>query len=150
MGMQIGVLQVRRSVFIKATPQRVWREFSTFEAISNWLDQGHSLHKFEPKVGGTVEMSVQIGGEDRYYGGRVIVYEVDREVSFESQWQPPYSWPVPTYWTIRLSPVYGSTLVELFHHGFERLGDQAADNLLGYEEGWDVRHLKTLRSIVES
>ena len=42
-----------------------------------------------------------------------------------------------------------ATMVELFHHGFERLGAEAADNLQGYEEGWDVKHLKALRSIVE-
>ncbi len=32
---------------------------------------------------------------------------------------------------------------------FERLGSEAADNLQGYEEGWTVRHLTALRSIVE-
>ncbi len=41
-------------------------------------------------------------------------------------------------------------MVELFHHGFERLGAEAADNLQGYEEGWDIKHLKALRSIVTS
>ena len=43
----------------------------------------------------------------------------------------------------------GASWSEIFHHGFERLGADAADNLEGYEEGWDIRHLKTLRSIVE-
>jgi hypothetical protein len=45
--------------------------------------------------------------------------------------------------------LYDGTHVELFHHGFERLADQAADDLQGYEEGWDVKHLTTLRKIVE-
>ena len=71
------------------------------------------------------------------------------EVTFECNWQEPYSWPVPTFWTIRLTPSYDGTLVELFHHGFERLGKEAADILQGYEEGWDVKHLKALRSLVE-
>jgi hypothetical protein len=53
-------------------------------------------------------------------------------------------------WTIRLTPLYGGTLVELFHHGFERLGRDAADNLEGYEEGWTTRHLKSLRKIAEA
>jgi hypothetical protein len=56
---------------------------------------------------------------------------------------------VPTLWTIRLTPIYDATLVEIFHHGFERLGVDAADNLEGYESGWDVKHLKALRAIVE-
>ena len=40
-------------------------------------------------------------------------------------------------------------MVELFHHGFERLGADAADNLEAYESGWDVKHLKALRASVE-
>ena len=107
------------------------------------------LHAFEPKVGGKVDLSVEIDAKRRHYGGLVLIYESEREVSFEVQWEPPHSWPVPTFWTIRLTPAYGGTLVELFHHGFERLGSEAADNLQGYEEGWDVQHLKALRSIAE-
>ena len=55
----------------------------------------------------------------------------------------------PAIWTIRLTPLYEGTMVEIFHHGFERLGPEAADNLQGYEDGWDIKHLKTLRAIVE-
>ena len=94
-------------------------------------------------------MSVEIGGERRHYGGTVLIYEPEREVSFDSQWEPPHSWPVPTFWTIRLASLYGGTMVEIFHHGFERLGAEAADNLQGYEDGWNIIHLKALRSIVE-
>ena len=77
------------------------------------------------------------------------MFDHAREVTFENNWREPYSWPVPTFWTIRLTPLYDGTLVEIFHHGFERLGKAAADNLQGYEEGWDVKHLKALRSLVE-
>ena len=69
-------------------------------------------------------------------------------MSFTSQWDEPHSWPLPTFWTIRLTPVYEGTLVEILHHGFERLGAEAAENLEGYEEGWDIKHLKALRAIV--
>ena len=101
-------------------------------------------------MGGQVEMSVEYGGEERFYGGEILVFDPGREVTFESQWRPPHAWPVPTFWTIRLTPIYGGTQVEIFHHGFERLGVDAADNLEGYEEGWDVKHLKALRGIVAS
>jgi hypothetical protein len=40
-------------------------------------------------------------------------------------------------------------MVELFHHGFERLGADAADQLQNCEAGWDVHHLAALRAIVE-
>ena len=150
MGMTIGSLHVRRSILCVASPARVWEEFESFGRISAWLNLGHQLHVFEPELGGEVRMSVESGGERRGYGGRVLILEPEREVSFESQWDAPHDWPVPTFWTIRLTPQYDSTLVEIFHHGFERLGTAGADTLQGFEEGWDIKHLKALRAIVES
>lgn len=44
----------------------------------------------------------------------------------------------------------GGTLVELFHHGFERTGDTAAEMHRGFEGGWTTRQLEALRSIVEA
>lgn len=147
--MEIGPLHVRRSAFIQASPETVWKEFAAFDRINAWLGRGHSLHEFETEVGGTVRLSVLIDGEEQFYGGRVLVYDAAREVSFETQWDEPNNWPVPTFWTFRLSAINDGTSVELFHHGFERLGDAAAENLQGYEDGWDCKHLKALRRIVE-
>ncbi len=148
MGLAIGSLHVRRSILIEAPPSRVWREFESSDQIKAWLNLGHVVHQFEPRIGGLVEMSVDFSGEQRYYGGRVLVVEAERELSFESQWREPHNWPVPTFWTIRLTALYDGTQVEIFHHGFERLGLAAADNLEGYEDGWDIKHLKALRTIV--
>ena len=149
MGSVIGPLHVRRSIFIEAPPARVWQEFETSERICGWLDRGHTVHAFEPRIGGSVRMSVEIDGEQRFYGGEVLRLEPGRELTLSSQWDEPYHWPVPIFWTIRLTGLYGGTLVELFHHGFERLGALAADNLQGYESGWDGKHLEALRNIVE-
>jgi uncharacterized protein YndB with AHSA1/START domain len=148
MGMTIGVLHVRRSVLIEAPPERVWEEFGSFDRVDAWLGLGHRLHTFEPWIDGQVEMSVDIDRKTRRFGGPILVYDPDRELSFENNWQAPFDWPVPTFWTLRLTPVYDGTLVELFHHGFERLGADAADQLENYETGWDVKHLHALRSIV--
>lgn len=154
MGATIGHLSVRRSAFIHASPARVWQEFSTEERIKAWFGQGHSLHRFEPKLDGKVVMSVAhdfgSGHERRGYGGRVIAWEVEREVSAAINWTKPYDWPVPMIWTIRLTPLYDGTQVEIFHHGFERLGASAGSELESYEEGWTNRHLKTLRQISEA
>ena len=134
----------------EAALERVWREFTSFESIAAWFGRGHELHTFEPRLGGRVEMSVEIDGARRRYGGPVVVYEPAREITFESNWhEAPLRWPVATFMTIRLTPLYDATLAEIFHHGFERLGIDAADNLQGYEEGWDIKHLKALRAIVE-
>jgi uncharacterized protein YndB with AHSA1/START domain len=149
-GIQIGLLNVRRSILIQAPPERVWQEFGSFERLAAWFGTGHTLHAFEAKLGAQVELSVESGGERIHYGGPVVVLEREREITFENNWhEAPRRWPVPTFFTLRLTPLYDGTLVEIFHHGFERLGPDSADNLQGYEEGWDVHHLAALRAIVE-
>jgi uncharacterized protein YndB with AHSA1/START domain len=146
--MAIGALYVRRSILIEAPPARVWQEFESFDRIDAWLGDGHRIHIFEPWVDGQADFSVLIDGEDRHFGGPVLVVEPDRELSFESNWQAPYEWVMPTFWSFCLTAMYDGTLVELFHHGFERLGADAADELEDYEGAWDIKHLRTLRSIV--
>ena len=153
MGLEIGRLAVRRSALIRATPQRVWQEFETPERIRAWLDRGHTLHAIELREGGLVDFSVEIDGARRHFGGAVLVLEPGRELSFEIQWakawDAPYSKLPPSYWTFRLTPLYAGTLVEILHHGFELAGAEAADALEGYEEGWDAKHVRALRAIVE-
>ena len=149
MGITISLLNVRRSILIQAPPERVWQEFESFDRIAAWFGRGHELHRFEPKLGGQVEMSVELDGERQSYGGPVVVFERECEVTFESNWHAASrAMPVPTFFTFRLTPLYDGTMVEIFHHGFERLGADAADSLEGYEQGWDVKHLTALRAIV--
>jgi uncharacterized protein YndB with AHSA1/START domain len=151
MGIAIGLLNVRRSILIQASPERVWREFQSSDRIGAWFGRGHQIHTFEPRLNGCVDMSVELDGVRRHFGGSVVVFEPTREITFESNWHDaPLTWPVPTFFTIRLMALYDATQVEIFHHGFERLGVDAADSLQAYEEGWDIKHLKALRSIVES
>lgn len=148
MGLDIGTLCVRRSIYIEASCQQVWQQFVSLEKLSAWLGMGQTLHIYDARKGGKIDFSVTIDDEERHFGGDILYCEPDNELSFEVQWQAPHGWPVPTYWTIRLSSINDGTHVELFHHGFEGLGDQAADSLQGYEEGWQVRHLAALRQIV--
>jgi uncharacterized protein YndB with AHSA1/START domain len=154
MGLQIGRLAVRRSIFIHASPERVWKEFETADRIAQWLDRGHELHSIEPRLGGRVDMSVELDGKRRHYGGPILVFEPSQEMSLEvrwaERWEAFYSAPIPSFWTFRLTPLYDGTLVEIFHHGFELSGEDAADTLEGYEEGWDIKHLKALRELVET
>ena len=154
MGVTIGLLSVRRSTLINALPARVWQEFVPEQKLKAWFGQGHTLHAFEPQLGGKVDLSVEHdfgnGPERRHYGGRVIAWTPECEVSAEINWAMPHNWPVPMIWTIRLTPIYENTMVEIFHHGFERLGASAGAELEGYEEGWTNRHLKTLRALSEA
>jgi uncharacterized protein YndB with AHSA1/START domain len=146
----IGTMHVRRSAFIRATPERVWEEFGSFERMREWFGIGHTLHAYEPKVGAEVELSVELDGTRQHFGGPITVFEPGREISLASNWHDPsLAWEVPTMWTIRLRATYDGTMVEIYHHGFERLGAAAGDALDGYEGGWDNKHVKALRAIVE-
>jgi uncharacterized protein YndB with AHSA1/START domain len=158
-GLQLGHLYIRRSTFINATPERTWQEFASFETLRDWFGTpflvpggrtSHTLLEFEPRAGGSIRLSVGLDGEARCFGGRVLVCEPARELSFENNWEPPHAEPVSTFITIRLASLYGGTHVELFHHGFERWDARAGEMLEGYESGWHPLHLEALRSIVES
>jgi uncharacterized protein YndB with AHSA1/START domain len=150
MGMTIGALHVRRSAWIRATPARIWEEFASHERLERWFGLGHSLDGLEPGKDGRIDLSVEIDGERRAFGGPIVVFDAGRELSFENNWAPPHEWAEPTFITIRLTPLYEGTLVELLHHGFERLGDEAGDMLEGFEVGWGMNHLTALRQIVEA
>ena len=149
MGMRVGGLHVRRSQFINGLPGRIWEEFTTFERLAAWFGIGHRLEAYQPCLGGRIDLSVELDGKRRRFGGEVLVFEPNRELSFSENWESD-GWPVPAYITIRLTAMYGGCHVELFHHGFERLGADAADELEGHELGWHGRHLAALRAIVEA
>lgn len=143
-------LSVRRSIHIAATPDRVWKEFETFDRMAAWWGKGHELQVYEPREGGQIEMSVEVEGEVRRFGGAILVFDPGRELTFEDNWIPPREWPAPLFLTIRLTPYLNGTVVELLVHGFERFGDRAAERHLGLESGWSVRQLSGLRDIVEA
>jgi uncharacterized protein YndB with AHSA1/START domain len=150
MGTTIGIMHVRRSGFVQASPERVWEEFASFDRLREWFGIGHTLHAYELKVGANVELSVELDGTRRHFGGPITVFEPLREVTFECDWHDPaLAHTVPMVWTLRLTPTYDGTMVEIFHHGFERLGNAGGSELEGYEDGWDNKHLKALRALVE-
>jgi uncharacterized protein YndB with AHSA1/START domain len=149
MGIEISTLHVRRSSFIQATAERVWEEFTSFDRLDAWFGQGHRLEAYEPELGGRVLLSVEIDGVKRAFGGRILVFATARELSFSNNWELD-GWPVPTLVTFRLTPLYDACHVELFHHGFERLGSEAGSELQGYEAGWHSRHLEALKAIIET
>ncbi len=150
MATRISTMHVRRSAFIRATPERIWEEFNSFEHFSAWFGIGHLLHEYELKLGAAVELSVELDGTRQPYGGVITAIRPAREVSFAINWHDPsMAWPVPMLWTILLTPTYDGTTVEIFHHGFERLGADGGAQLESFEEGWDNKHLKALRAIIE-
>jgi uncharacterized protein YndB with AHSA1/START domain len=149
MATSIGPLSVRRSIWIDAAPGRVWEEFESLERMRAWFGTGHTLVNYEPRVGAEVETDAgELDGERLLFVGRVVVFDPPRELTFEQDWIG-HGWKAPPLVTIRLRPLDDGTLVELFHHGFEALGPDAAEEHRGFEGGWTIRQLEALRERVE-
>lgn len=153
-------LRVRRSILISAPPERIWREFASRERMSEWWGkragtpeagtaQGQWLDEYEPREGGRIRMSVLWDGARVAYGGTIKIFAPGQELTFENDWIPNRGWAAPTYITLRLAPALNGTLVELFHHGFERTGGDVAAEHAGYEQGWGMTQLNALRELVE-
>jgi hypothetical protein len=117
--------------------------------MSRWWGLGHRLVTYEPRVGGTIEMEVDVEGTLHRFGGRIAVFEPDRELTWEDNWMGPLAWATTVFSTLRLTPVPGGTIVEFIKHGFERLGVDAPVVHRGLEGGWSVTQLNALRGIVE-
>ena len=150
MGLIIGTMFVRRSGFIDALSARIWQEFTSLEALDSWFGRGHVLHRYEARLGGEIELSIAEDGQELHFGGRICVFEPKRELSVEINWEGANALSVSTFWTIRLTPQHSGTQVEIIHHGFERLGTAASATLEAYEAGWDNKHIKALRALVET
>lgn len=157
-----GKLTIRRSIHIAAKPARVWREFETFDRFAAWFGvmvdeydrtgtrkpMGHRVVSYEPREGGWIEMEVDVEGVLRRFGGRVLAFEPERELTFEDDWIPA-ELATPLLLTLRLTAHEDGTLVELIQHGFERLGERGFEEQRGHEGGWTNRQLDALRRIIE-
>ena len=159
MGVELGTLAVRRSILIKAPPERVWQEFESWERMNAWWSfeqwiaeryQKGWVTCYEPKLGGWFEV-VCAGLEGTFhFGGKIIVFDPGRELTCEWDAVPSKGWPAPTLLTLRLTPQTGGTLVELFHHAFERIGPEGPELHRELEDGWELTELEALRQLVEA
>lgn len=156
-----SILVVRRSIHIRALPERVWEEFTSFERMNRWWGviigipeagkpNGQRLITYEPRVGGHVEMEVLYQGVPLRYGGKILVFEAGRALTFECDWIPNQGWLRPTLLTIQLTVALGGTLVELMHHGFEHTGPGGSDEHAGYEGGWSMTQLNALKGVIQA
>ncbi len=137
---------VRRSIHIKAPPERVWRELEAEEAMRAWFLPDLD---YEPRLGGRVELR---GGHDSYtaqFGGHITVFDPPRELTFEWDAIPTGHWSTPTLLTIRLMPLDAGTMVEIIHRGFEWTGRDAGAMHRSFEAGWNIDGLERLRRRVE-
>jgi uncharacterized protein YndB with AHSA1/START domain len=142
---EIGTINVRRSAWIDASPERVWQEFETFERFKSWYGVGHDLVVYEPREGGRLEFE----SEPYRFGGEILVFDPPRELTFEDGYIPRQPGAPVLLITYRLTTHLGGTHVEFFVHGFEAIGDSWPERLEGLEEGWTTLQLRRLQDIVE-
>jgi uncharacterized protein YndB with AHSA1/START domain len=153
----ISPLSVRRSIFVAATPERVWEEFTTLERFRAWFGSrhplgdgriGHEVARYEPGPGGYLEWDAgHWDGKPLVFGGKTVTWDPPREATFEIDWDGQ-GWPAPLLFTFRLTPVADGTAVEIIEHGFERLGPGGPEQQAGAEGGWTTAQLLALRRIV--
>ncbi len=154
-----GALVMRRSILIKAAPERVWLEFETYDRMSRWFGGRtdtvqQKVTRYEPGAGGWLEIEAEWTndcGGSCHLGGKIIDFDPPRELTVEwNSFKPSPEWHEPTYVTFRLTPALGGTIVEILQHGFERAGEGAARYHRDAEGGWNTMELEALRSIVEA
>lgn len=154
MGQVDTQLAMRRSVWIEADADRIWKEFETADGMKGWWEtETHSSQKvdrFEPGEGGWFEISGTHGTFDYRLGGQILEWDPPRQ--FVMQWDslPAGEWPAPLTVTVTLTPHLGGTVVELVQSGFEGLGPAAARVLNSFEAGWDLTELLALKRRVEA
>jgi len=138
---------VRRSVRVKATPERAFRVFA--EEMDSWWPTSHH-------IGSSPMKAIVV---ERRAGGAIYTLQEDGTKcpwATVLAWEPPhrftFAWHVTPHWQYEADPHRcseveilftpaddGMTLVELEHRHFERHGEgwEAMHDAVGSEGGWN-------------
>lgn len=154
MGKTATQLAMRRSVWIDADADRIWKEFETADGMKGWWEtETHSsqrVERFEPGEGGWFEFAGTHGTFDYRLGGRILEWSPPHKLVMEWDSLPTGEWAAPLTVTIALTPHLGGTVVEIVQSGFEALGASAVRVLNSFEAGWDLTELLALKRRVEA
>ena len=132
---------IRKEVFIKATPERVFKALTQKEELERWFVQ-EAVVDLQP--GGKIQTNWAPG-----MGEHGKVQEVKPFELFSFSWEGQFS-PSPTLLTFTLKLENDGTLLTLTHSGIgEGQGWEAYANMDKEGKGWDA-HLKDLTSWVET
>jgi len=135
-------LPIRRSVTVKASPERAFDVF-TRQMQTWWPLETHSIRAgrddrppeelhLELREGGRFYEKT---GEEEHRWGSVLVCDPPHRIVFE--WQVNPARPA-TEVEVTFEPVEGGTRVELTHRGWEAMGEQAMEVRSSYDsaQGW--------------
>jgi uncharacterized protein YndB with AHSA1/START domain len=141
----IQIAPVRKTVWVKATPQRAFEVFTA--GIDRWWPKTHSLGAaplresvIEPFVGGRW-YSKHADGTDTVVGHVLVWHPAERfactwEVS--ADWKPDARVALASEVEVRfVAEPSGGTRVELEHRNFERMGPAAGEKMRkDVDGGW--------------
>jgi uncharacterized protein YndB with AHSA1/START domain len=142
---QIVPAPVRKSIVVKAAPERAFAVFTA--GMGRWWKKEHHLGKspltdvvLEPREGGRwYEVNED---ESTCEWGKVLAWEPPRRVLLA--WQIDADWQYdPSFVTeleIRFTPDGNRTRVDLEHRNLDRYGDKAESirAMLDSSDGWDL------------
>jgi uncharacterized protein YndB with AHSA1/START domain len=129
------MLQVIRSVEIKAPASNVWRWLATQEALRQWISSN-------------IEIDLRVGGAYRFLGpdnqtwisGTVLEFEPEKSLIL-SWLEEGSGWLHPARLVIALAPIGVGTRVTVIHDGFEGIGCSEAETAQDYERGADQHRI---------
>ena len=138
MSAQTTAPPILRTVTVAVDAERAFEVFT--RRIGDWWPlQSHGC--FERDSAGVrfendriVERSTT--GEEASWG-EVLAWEPPTRIAFT--WHPGYAEGEPsTEVEVRFRAQGGTTVVELEHRGWERLGERAREARASYHDGWDI------------
>lgn len=127
--------EVRKTIVVSAPVEKAWEVFTT-RASTWWPVESHSIGGKEvTAVIGPDRMYERLPDGTEHTWGRVLVWDPPHRLV--ATWELPPGAEGQTELEIRFTPQGDSTVVELEHRGWERLGTIAAETRAKYDPGWD-------------
>lgn len=145
MNRTIKIAPVRKSVVVKAAPQRAFEVFTA--GIDRWWPKSHGIGNgpvirsaIEPRVGG--RWYAQYGDGSEVSNGRVRVWDPPGRVVFSweisAQWKPESDTAFASEIEVRfIAEGPGLTRVEVEHRDFEAMGQEGGEKMRkDVDGGW--------------
>lgn len=135
---QMTEARIEKSLFLKASPERVWDFLTRPELLARWFHPSDT----ELVPGAAYALLSNNGDGTKVCWGDVLEAEPPTRLvySFTHQWLEGHKTRVE--WT--LAPVANGTLLKLVHDGFEGAKTDIFESLCDHDAGWD-EHFGNLR-----
>ncbi len=137
---EIGTRRISESIWVQATPARVFRALTEAKELNRWFLAGSQT---EPRKGGRILLRWSM--KQRGHENRFVTFRPGREVAYTWKW--PQNHGQGEVVRFRLRPSKGGTSVTVVHAGFNS-AEKHVPMFTGYVEGWAV-YLCNLKCYLE-